>query len=381
MNVPDYESIARSGVEALRRGDGTTARAEFDKVVASGRASHQLWLFLAQACEMTGDGPAMERALAPVLEHEPRNLYALLMKGEYQVRLGDDRAATSWFGLALSSAGQQQNLASDLIARLQRAQETMRASEKKFEDYLYATLAAGGVDPAHAGPRFAEALEILNGRAQPQLQQPTSFYYPRLPQIPFYESAAFEWVAGLEAATPAIRAEVEAVLAADRDLAPYVQPNRDRPTREHALLGDPSWSAYYLWQDGVLNAEHAKACPATILALEGLPIPSIATRSPMALFSVLKAKTHIPPHWGMLNTRLIVHLPLIVPPHCRLRVGNEVRSVEAGKVMIFDDSIEHEAWNDSDQTRVVLLFEIWRPELDAGERKALTTMLEAINAY
>ena len=381
MNVPDYEAVARSGVEALQRGDGATARAEFDKVVASGRASHQLWLFLAQACEMTGDGPAMERALAPVLQHEPRNLYALLMKGEYQVRLGDDRAATSWFGLALSSAGQQQNLASDLIVRLQRAQETMRASEKKFEDHLCAMLAAGGVDPAHTGPRFAEALEILNGRAQPQLQQPTSFYYPRLPQIPFYDRTGFDWVARLEAATPAIRAEVDAVLAADQDLAPYVQPNQDRPTREHALLGDPNWSAYYLWQDGVLNAEHAKACPATILALEGLPIPSIVTRSPMALFSVLKAKTHIPPHWGMLNTRLIVHLPLIVPPHCKLRVGNEVRPVEAGKVMIFDDSIEHEAWNDSDQTRVVLLFEIWRPELDAGERKALTTMLEAINAY
>ena len=381
MNVPDYEAIARSGVEALRRGDGAAARADFDKVVASGRASHQLWLFLAQACEMTGDGPAMERALAPVLEHEPRNLYALLMKGEYQARLGDDRAATSWFGLALSSAGQHQNLASDLIARLQRAQEAMRVSEKKFEEHLYASLAAAGVDPTHTGRRFAEALEILNGRVQPQLQQPTSFYYPRLPQIPFYDSLAFEWVAGLEAATPAIRAEVEAVLAADQDLAPYVQPNRDRPTREHALLGDPSWSAYYLWQDGVLNAEHAKACPATILALEGLPIPNIATRSPMALFSVLKAKTHIPPHWGMLNTRLIVHLPLIVPPHCRLRVGNEVRSVEAGKAIIFDDSIEHEAWNDSAQTRVVLLFEIWRPELDAGERMALTTMLEAINAY
>ena len=101
----------------------------------------------------------------------------------------------------------------------------------------------------------------------------------------------------------------------------------------------------------------------------------------MALFSVLKAKTHIPPHWGMLNTRLIVHLPLIVPSDCRLRVGNEIRPVEAGKAMIFDDSIEHEAWNDSDETRVVLLFEIWRPELDAGERRALTAMMEAINAY
>ena len=381
MNVPDYEAIARSGVEALRRGSGAEARAEFEKVAGAGRASHQLWLLLAQACEMTGDDPAMEQALATVLEHEPRNLHALLMKGEYQMRQGDDRAATSWFGLALSSVGQQQNLASDLIARLQRAQQAMRASEQKFEDHLYTMLAAGGVDAAHAGPRFAEALEILNGRAQPQLQQPTSFYYPRLPQIPFYDSTAFDWVAGLEAATPAILAEVEAVLAADQDFAPYVQRNSDRPTREHVLLDDPSWSAYYLWQDGVLNAQHAEVCPATVLALEGLPIPSIATRSPMALFSVLKAKTHIPPHWGMLNTRLIVHLPLVVPPNCRLRVGNEVRSVEAGKAMIFDDSIEHEAWNDSDETRVVLLFEIWRPELDAGECKALTTMLEAINAY
>ena len=381
MNVPDYEAIAQRGVEALRRGNGAEARIEFEKVAAAGRASHQLWLLLAQACEMTGDGPAMEQALATVLEHEPRNLYALLMKGEYQMRQGDARAATSWFGLALSSASQQQDLASDLVARLQRAQQAMRTSEKKFEDHLYNALAAGGVDPAHTGPRFAEALEILNGRAQPQLQQPTSFYYPRLPQIPFYDSATFDWVAGLEAATPAIRAEVEAVLAADQDLAPYVQRNRDRPTREHVLLGDPRWSAYYLWQDGVLDAAHAKACPATVVALEGLPIPRIETRSPMALFSVLKAKTHIPPHWGMLNTRLIVHLPLIVPPNCRLRVGNDVRSVEVGKALIFDDSIEHEAWNDSDETRVVLLFEIWRPELDAGERRALKTMLEAINAY
>ena len=81
----------------------------------------------------------------------------------------------------------------------------------------------------------------------------------------------------------------------------------------------------------------------------------------MALFSVLEPGTHIPPHNGMLNTRLICHLPLIVPPGCRLRVGSETRTVEAGKTMIFDDSMEHEAWNDSGETRVVLLFEIWRP--------------------
>ena len=101
----------------------------------------------------------------------------------------------------------------------------------------------------------------------------------------------------------------------------------------------------------------------------------------MALFSLLLPGTHIPPHHGMLNTRAIVHLPLIVPPGCRLRVGNHERAVEAGRAMIFDDSMLHEAWNDSDATRVVLLFEVWRPELREAERAALTTMFEAIGTY
>jgi len=101
----------------------------------------------------------------------------------------------------------------------------------------------------------------------------------------------------------------------------------------------------------------------------------------MVLFSILAPGTHIEPHNGMLNTRLICHLPLIVPPGCRLRVGNHVRAVEAGKPMIFDDSIEHEAWNDSDSPRAVLLFEIWRPELTAAERAALTAMYESVSRY
>ena len=83
----------------------------------------------------------------------------------------------------------------------------------------------------------------------------------------------------------------------------------------------------------------------------------------------------------MLNTRLIVHLPLIVPEKCRLRVGNSVRDVVEGKLMVFDDSIEHEAFNDSDEMRVILLFEIWRPELSDGERHGLTTLFESIGSY
>jgi aspartyl/asparaginyl beta-hydroxylase (cupin superfamily) len=83
----------------------------------------------------------------------------------------------------------------------------------------------------------------------------------------------------------------------------------------------------------------------------------------------------------MLNMRLICHLPLIVPDGCWLRVGNETREWRDGELLIFDDSIEHEAWNDGTETRVVLLFEIWRPEIREDERRALTAMFEAITAY
>ena len=381
MNSPDFEAIARAGVDALRRGDARAARTAFETVNDAGRASHQLRLFLAQSCELAGDGIAMEAALVQVLEAEPRNLYALLMMGENRVRSGDDRAASSWFNLALSSANKMQGLPQDLPPRLERAAKALAAMNARFEAHLQAEFDRAGVRPEAIGPRFAEAIEIMAGRAQPQLQQPSSFYYPRLPQIPFYDPADFGWVSALEARTAEIRAEAEMVLARGDGFAPYVQRNTDRPTREHALLEDPDWSAYFLWKDGALVKDHARACPVSVAALRDLPMPEVEKRSPSVLFSVLQPKTHIPPHWGMLNTRLICHLPLIVPPDCRLRVGNEVRPVEAGKMMIFDDSIEHEAWNDSDETRVILLFEIWRPELDANERRALTAMFEAIGLY
>lgn len=110
-------------------------------------------------------------------------------------------------------------------------------------------------------------------------------------------------------------------------------------------------------------------------------MPVITERSPMALYSLLRPGTHIKPHNGMLNTRLICHLPLITNQACALRVGNETRGWEQGKLLIFDDSIEHEAWNRGDATRIILLFEIWRLEISADERRALTAVFGAISAY
>ncbi|MGH8196396.1 MAG: aspartyl/asparaginyl beta-hydroxylase domain-containing protein [Woeseiaceae bacterium] len=87
------------------------------------------------------------------------------------------------------------------------------------------------------------------------------------------------------------------------------------------------------------------------------------------------------PHNGFLNSRLICHLPLIVPPGCHFRVGNEERRWERGKAWVFDDTIEHEAWNSSDETRVILIFDIWRPELSDEERNLVTALMQAVDSY
>ena len=377
----DFQAIAQRGLAAWQQGDALAARAAFDQVADAGRASPQLWLLLAQACEALGDLDASDAALDPVLADDPRNPYALLMKGDINAVRGDDRAASAWYNRALVGATQFNDLPAELILRLDRARNAIAASTAKFEAHLAGALASKDIDPATVAPRFAEAIDIMNGRREVFPQQPTNFFYPGLPHTQFFANEDFAWVAALEAAAPTMRAEVEAILASDAGLSPYVVAQDNRPRGEHSLLNDPNWSAFYLWQDGVLVADNAARCPNTMAALAGLPIPHIAKRSPMVLFSVLRGHTHIEAHNGMLNTRLICHIPLIVPEGCRLRVGNETRAVEFGKAMIFDDSIEHEAWNDSDETRVVLLFEIWRPELSEAERRALTVMYEAISGY
>jgi aspartyl/asparaginyl beta-hydroxylase (cupin superfamily) len=264
-----------------------------------------------------------------------------------------------------------------LASELRRAEAAAADLDREFADHVERSLAA-----VAAPGRAAEAVDILLGRRQVYLQQPTSFYFPGLPQIEYFPRDDFPWLADIEAAAPAIREELLGVMAEDGAFTPYVEADPNRPPAVGAqLLGDPSWSAFHLFQAGRPHPENAPRCPRTMEALAHAPLPFIRGRSPMALFSLLRGGAHIEPHNGLLNTRLICHLPLIVPEGCSLRVGNQVRSWEEGRALVFDDSIEHEAWNRSGETRVILLFEIWRPELTEGEREALTALFEAITDY
>lgn len=226
------------------------------------------------------------------------------------------------------------------------------------------------------------SLDILSGAKQIYHQQPSAFYFPGLPQRQYYEREEFDWLPALEAQTDAIREELAGLLETEHGFRPYLVNSPYRPRTEfHGLADNPDWSILYLWENGAALAENVELCPRTFEAMLPVPLCDIPPRAPTIMFSLLRAGARIPAHTGQINTRLICHLPLVVPPGCGLRVGNEVREWEVGKALIFDDTIEHEAWNESDQDRVVLIFDVWRPELSEAECNAVRTMFEGIDSY
>jgi aspartyl/asparaginyl beta-hydroxylase (cupin superfamily) len=378
----DARALLRDGLAALQAGRARDAHALLTRATGADPDGSGHYL-LAQACRLLGDAQGERAALNRHLHRQPRHLAALLLMAERQAQDGDERAASSFYRTAFAVAEREgDKLTPPLVAMLERGQHYVAQADARFTRHLTDLIDAGMIEDGRATARVRQSLDLLLGRSQLYLQQPSMFYFPGLPQRQFYERDEFPWVAEVEAATATIQAELAAVTTGpEAGFEPYIRRPADRPAPPNHLLEDPSWGAYYLWQSGALVPDHAARCPATVAALARAPMPEIAARSPMGLFSRLTPGTHIRPHHGLLNTRLICHLPLVVPPGCALRVGSETRAWRPGELTIFDDSVEHEAWNRGDSDRVVLLFEVWRPELSDGERASLTRIFEATGLY
>jgi aspartate beta-hydroxylase len=378
----DTRALRESGVEALRRGDPRKAREAFERIVEADRADASACIGLAYACRSLNDTAASLAAVDKALSIEPRNLRALILKADHLAEAGDARGASAFYIAAINSAPAAEQLPTDLRRELERAQAMCDRYAAQFETFLDDRLFSADPAARLAEHRFAQSLDILYGRKRIYLQQPRYYYFPGLPQIQFYDRSTFPWLDAIEAATSDIRGELIEVMKDPSLFKPYAQGNPDRPFSDQAgMLNDPAWSAFYLWKDGEIVADNAARCPKTMRALETAPLPRVKNHSPAALFSLLRPAAHIPPHTGYINTRLICHLPLIVPEACVFRVGNDTRVPVEGKAWLFDDTIEHEAWNASGEARVILLFEIWRPELSAEERKLVSAMFEAIDEH
>ena len=371
-------------IDHLQTGNAARARELLERAVAVDAANPALWLNIATACRGLGLLDDEEHALQRVLAIEPRHLLGLLQKAELLTRRGKPKAAASVYNHALQTLQPNQRLPSVLRDALNRAVEAVRRNDAALAEYL--DDAARDVRATHSGPELARAehaLAALTGTKRIYQPQPTFLHVPKVASEEFYRRELFPWLAEFEAATAEIRAEFERALLQDSAGAvPYIDYPDGVPLDQWAELNKSRrWSAFFLWRDGQRIDAHADRCPRTASLLAKAPTADVRGYAPTAFFSILDKKSHIPPHCGVTNSRLIVHLPLVVPGNCRFRVGSETREWEVGKAWVFDDTIEHEAWNDSDVPRAILIFDTWHPDLTAGERELFRTTVPAIKDY
>jgi aspartate beta-hydroxylase len=343
-----------------------------------------LWLNLAAALRGLKRYDAELAALEKVLVLEPSNLRALLQKASLFELQGQARAAAGAYRYALQLIPPGAEAPAAMRPVIEHANRAVQANNRELETFLEDRLRDLRAQHAHAPlARFEQCLATLLQKRRVFRQQPSFLYFPQLPAIEFHDRAEFPWLDSIEAATDDIRQELLSVLAdGPAMLEPYVAHPQGVPLNQWRDLNNSRrWGVYFLWREGRRYEDHLARCPRTAAALEAWPRWDVPGSGATAVFSILDAKTRIPPHNGVNNTRLIVHLPLVVPPGCGFRVGGEQREWHPGKAFVFDDTIEHEAWNDSDVPRAVLILDIWNPLVSEAEREFVRSVTSGVGEY
>jgi ornithine lipid ester-linked acyl 2-hydroxylase len=191
-------------------------------------------------------------------------------------------------------------------------------------------------------------------------------------RLAVFDPASFPWVSGVEREWRAIRAELDEVLQRPDDIPQFSDIS---PDQVH-LTQYGKWKTFFFFAYGARVEENCRRCPETSRILR--TIPGVQT----AFFSILEPHMHIAPHCGPYGGVLRYHLALRVPRPpgaCRIRVADRTLSWEEGKSLVFDDTYEHEAWNDADAQRVVLFVDFERP-LPRGLRQVNRRMIRLIGA-
>jgi aspartyl/asparaginyl beta-hydroxylase (cupin superfamily)/Flp pilus assembly protein TadD len=382
--APDHPMVLNArAIQLLQSGGLARARELLDRALRQEPRNPSLWMNLATALRALGLRDEEEQALQSVLKFEPRHLLALLQKAELHEFRGKPRAAASVYHNALQTLAPGTRLPPAFREKIARAFEAVRQNDAALAAHVdSATTDVRAAHSLESRDRAEHGLAALLGTRRIYPPQPSFLHVPKLPSWEFYPRSEFPWLAELEAATGEIREECERVLREDSGLEPYITRPEGAPLDQWAELNHSrKWSVFYLWRDGSCVDAHAGRCPRTSALLARLPMSTVAGYSPTAFFSILEPGAHIPAHCGATNSRLIVHLPLVVPPKCRFRVGSETREWREGEAWVFDDTIEHEAWNESAAPRAILIFDIWHPSLNAAERELIHAAVPAVKDY
>lgn len=384
---PDnLEALNVVALAALRRGSPRRAIELLQRAAAAAPKDALTQHHLGRALQAAADLAGAADAQAAAVLLQPTFFVARLHLAACLERLGRHDAALVQFKRAVDDAqrqGRWLNRATtpeQLVSLVEHAVVAIKLGRRALFDRVLAPLRERYGRDGLA--RVEQCLRIYLNEEPPVYpdprQRPSFLLFPGLPTSAYIHRAHLPWIDALEAATADIRAELEQLLPSAATRERVFASEALEAENLRGLEAPPSWNGYYFFRHGERRDANCQACPATARALEALPLSRVREHGPEVLFSVFTAGTHLLPHRGVTNTRVVGHLPLIVPEACALKVGGEIHEWRTGRVVVFDDTYEHEAWNRSRSTRVVLIFDTWNPYMTEVERAAVTDLIGAI---
>ena len=362
------------GLVQLESGHGAPASQSFQRTVELDPAPPFGWFNLARALRALGQHEAELGALDEALSRDAYFLPAIVAKGLALRALGRNDDACELYRLLFEGLGDISQLPDGLRRELDEARAHLdRRSDKALDVNERRVAQVAERFPEVDLSRAKAFAQNAAGKRKIYQQRPTGAHFPFLPAFEFFDRKLFPWFDELESHTDAVREELLALWAADDpNFRPYVARPPGTPLDQWSELNhSPRWSAFFFWENGRRDDANCARCPRTAAAIESLPVLDFPGKGPTAMFSILKPHTRIPPHTGTTNARTTIHLPLVVPPGCGYRVGADVREWREGEAWAFDDTIEHEAWNDSDSPRALLIIDAWNPLLTEAEREVV----------
>jgi aspartyl/asparaginyl beta-hydroxylase (cupin superfamily) len=374
----DVDGMIAEAEKAVNSGDLQTAIGLLERAALERADDPSLWLRIAALERGCGKPRAALDAVHRALALAPLDFTGLLMRASLLDRMNDRSAPEAW-GNAIAnkpSGGLPRQLIATVELGEQRYSSWLAEREAAMKSAMAETDSKANGEERRRVDRFRN--NVLR-KTRPYHSSPTVFHFPELAEREFHGRERFPWLGALEEATDEIAAELQAVMKAERaELVPYIQYEDHLPLDQWRTLNrNPDWTAIHLWQNGERVEANARHCPKTMAFLEPLEQPRIQGAGPNAMFSLLAPDTAIPAHVGVNNSRLVCHLPLVVPEGCWFRVGAETRFWKRAEAFVFDDTIEHEALNPSAELRVVFIFDVWHPDLSDVERAAVRALIEA----
>ena len=385
----DAEALNIVALGALRDGNPVRAAAMLERATSLNPANAVFFHHLGRVQETAGNLQAALKSIAEAVRLKPdfylsRLHYAMLLE-----RRGETEASVLQYARALHDAQSRDQWVSaattpvSLQKLVKHAVRIVRTRRRGLLSAVAATMAGRHGKASMA--RVEKCLRVYLGEEPAAFpdprQKPGFLYFPDLPASAYLDRALFSWIAPLEAETLAIRDELLRLLPSAQGRERVFTSEELERQNLRGSGATPGWDGYYFYRHGVRREDNCASCPITSAALDRLPLSRVRDHGPEVLFSVFTPGTHLLPHRGVTNTRVVGHLPLIVPQNCALKVGGEVHAWQEGEIVVFDDTYEHEAWNHSNEPRVVLIFDVWNPHLTDIEQSAVADIVEAIGGF